>query len=178
MKTLGVLLRDRQGMIAQRWLEVGLTTYPSDSASAFKRQKDPFANPVGHSLRLGTKGIVAALLDGGEHEKIQQHLNEIIKIRAVQQITPSEAIRFVFALKQAVREELGPTASDPQILPELEAFDREIDRVALAAFDSYVECRERVSELRIGEIKRQVSWVMDRVNRRSSDSQMTPVDST
>ncbi len=176
MTTLGELLRDKRDMIVQRWLDDGLATYPEDSVSAFKRQKDPFANPIGHSLRLGTRAIFDALLHGADSDAIQHHLNEIVKIRAVQQMTASEAIRFVFSLKQAVRAELGHAARDPQIVGELEAFDCEVDRVALVAFDTYVQCREQVSELRISEVKRQVSWIIDRVNRRNTEPEMAPAD--
>jgi len=176
MTALGELLRDKRDMIVQRWFEDGLTTYPEDSASAFKRQKDPFANPIGHSLRLGTQGIFDALLSGAGTDEIQQHLIEIVKIRAVQQVSASEAIRFVFSLKQAVRAELGDMSGDPQIVRELASFDDEVDRVALMAFDAYVQCREQVSELRISEVKRQVSWIIDRVNRRNSDPELAPAD--
>jgi len=177
MTTLGELLRNNRDMIVQRWFEDGLATYPEESVSAFKRQKDPFANPVGHSLRLGTRGIFDALLDGAGSDEIQQHLIEIVKIRAVQQISASEAIRFVFLLKQAVRAELGGDAvRDSQIVGELEAFDGEVDRVALVAFDTYVQCREQVSELRISEVKRQVSWIIDRVNRRNTDPEIATAD--
>ena len=176
MTTLGELLRDNRDIIVQRWFDDGLATYPEDSASAFKRQKDPFANPIGHSLRLGTKAIFDALLDGADSDTIQHHLNEIVKIRAVQQVTASEAIKFVFSVKQAVRAELGRAARDPRMVDELEAFDGKVDRVALVAFDTYVQCREQVSELRIGEVKRQVSWIIDRVNRRNTDPEIATAD--
>jgi hypothetical protein len=43
--------------------------------------------------------------------------------------------------------------------------DRKIDEVALSAFEIYAARREEVSELRINEVKRQVSWVMGKMNR-------------
>jgi hypothetical protein len=51
-------------------------------------------------------------------------------------------------------------------------FEAEIDRVALAGFDVFVECREQVSELRINEVKRRVSWIVEKMNERGSDPEL------
>ncbi len=72
---------------------------------------------------------------------------------------------------------MGEVTRDPTLQRELDEFDRKVDQVALVAFDAYVQCREHLSELRISEVKRQVSWIIDRVNRRNSDSEMAPIDS-
>ena len=166
MTTFGQLLQQRREAILRRWLDGVLATYPEDAAAAFRRQKDPFANPVGHSLRTGTQGIFEEASDGMDVGKIHGHLLEIVKIRAVQEISASQAVGFVFQLKEAVGAELGKAAGDARFASDRMEFDRRIDRIALAAFDVYVECREKVCELRINEVKRRVSWVVDRMNRR------------
>ncbi len=101
--TFSARTREKSAAIAQRWLAKALAAYPAESAAAFARQQDRFANPVGHALRLGTRAAVAALLEGQEPGEICSHLDEIVKIRAVQELQPSEAIRFVFLLKEALR---------------------------------------------------------------------------
>ncbi len=162
--TLGILLRNNKEAIVQRWLDGALATYPDAAAAAFGRQNDPFANPVGHSLRAGTRHIFEALLDGMDAEEIRRSLHEIVKIRAVQQLSASQAVGFVFHLKQAIRVELGDAVRDPQLSSELAELEGQIDRIALAAFDLFVQCREQVHELRINEVKRRVSWVVERLN--------------
>ena len=174
--TFSELLHQHKDAIIQRWLEDVLATYPEDSCAAFRRQKDAFANPVGYSLRVGTRGIFEALLQGMDAEKIRQYLHEIIKIRAVQQFSASRAVGFVFRLKQAIRAELGTTARDPSWLHELEQLEGQIDRIALTAFDLFVQCRERVSELRVNEVKRRMSWVMDRMNERGFDPESARIN--
>ncbi len=161
------LLQQKKEAIVQRWLDGALAAYPEESAAAFGRQKDPFGNPVGHRLRVGTRTIVEALLDGtdADDERIQQSLHEIIKIRAVQQFSASLAVGFVFLLKDAIRAELGDAVTGQRCLPDLTGFERRIDGVSLAAFDIFVECRERVSELRINEVKRRVSWAVEKMNQ-------------
>ena len=174
--TFRQLLQEHQDAIVKRWLEAALATYPAESAAAFRRQQDPFANPVGHSLRAGTRGIFEALLDGMDAERIRQHLREIIKIRAVQQMSASQAVAFVFLLKQAVRAELPDVVSDPQLALELAKLEGQIDRIALAAFDLFVQQREQVYELRVNEVKRSVSWIVEKMNQRDPEPELARID--
>jgi len=169
MVTFDELLHKSSDAIVTRWLEAALSTYPEESAAVFRREKDPFANPIGHSLRTGTREIFSALLDGGDDAKIRQQLHEIINIRAVQELSASQALGFIFELRDAIREELGAAAHDPQYAPGLAGLDGQIDQIALVAFDVFVQSRERLSELRVNEIKRQVSWVVGKLNADGTD---------
>ncbi|MGD2215223.1 MAG: RsbRD N-terminal domain-containing protein [Gemmatimonadales bacterium] len=169
------LLHDKREAIARRWLEEVLATYPGNSAALFARQMDRFANPVGHALRVGTEAILDALLDGADTQELRRHLHEMVKIRAIQQFAPSQALGFVLRLKEVVRAELGGAAADPEFPLELAELDAQIDRVALLAFDTYVECREQLYQLRINEVKRQVSWIMGKVNQRDPDPELVQI---
>ncbi len=178
---LAELLLKNQDAIVGRWLELVLATYSGGAPAAFKQQKNPFANPVGHNLRVGTRNIFAALLRGMDFgridiEMIRQDLHNIVKIRAVQQFSASGAVGFVFHLKTAVQAELenaeledaelAEMVKDPWFCCELTKLEGQIDQVALAAFDIFVQCREQVCELRINEVKRRVSWVMEKMEGR------------
>jgi hypothetical protein len=162
---LGERLQDCKEAVVRRWLEDVLAEYSADAATAFVRQEDPFANPVGHSLRVGTRAIFDALLDGADVEEMRQPLEDIIRIRAVQELDPSRAVGFVFRLKDVIRDEIGQASSDPLVLAELAQLERRIDEAALAAFDVFVGCREQVCELRVNELKRQIPWIMERQSR-------------
>ena len=172
--TLANLLREKRDAIVKRWLEDVLSTYSPDASAAFGREKDPFANPVGHSLRVGTQGIFEALLNGRDAEEIRRHLQGIVKVRAVQEFSASQAVGFVFRLKEAVRAELGKLARDPRFSSELTEFEREIDEIALAAFDVFVQCREQVYELRVNEVKRRVSGLLRRAGIGFDDLEPEP----
>ena len=156
------LLRLRKDAVVERWVEDVISTYPAPAAAVLARRKDRFANPVGDGLRTGLGRVFAALLDGQDTETIQRHLREIIRIRAVQQLTAAQAVGFVFRLKDAVRAEIGPANGDPDLWSRMADLERRIDEIALAAFDVFVECREKVCALRVNEVKRQVSWVTER----------------
>ncbi len=164
--TLRETLEGKKKQIVARWLDDALSMYAQDASAAFGRQKDQFANPVGHSLREGTSAIFEALLEGSDAEKIRRHLNEIIKIRAVQQFAASSALSFVFRLKDIVREEVAGEVDGAADSQEYRMFEQKVDEVALVAFDVYVECREQLFEIRANEMKRSVSWVVDKLNKR------------
>ena len=174
--TFAELLTKKQTAIVQQWLDEALASYAKDAAELFKKATDRFANPVGNSLREGTQGIFAALLQGAEAEEIRELLREIVQIRAVQQFSPSQAIGFIFALKDVVRKELGDTARQPQYLDELAKFEGQIDQIALVAFDLLVEYRTRVFDLRMGEMKRNVSWVLGKMGQRVVDGDLVELE--
>jgi hypothetical protein len=147
-----------------------LATYSDDASAAFKRNKDPFTNPVGHALRVGTRAAVEALCDGKDAIEVCSCLDEVIKIRAVQEFSPSQALSFVFMLKQAVRSELQAEANGSSFSGELAQLEERIDQVGLRAFDVFSGYRERVYELRINEVKRSVGDWIERMNRRDRAS--------
>jgi len=169
-------LEGKKETIVARWLDAALSMYVKDASALFARQKNQFANPVGHSLREGTLAIFEALLDGADAEKIRQHLGEIIRIRAVQEFSPSSALRFIFRLKEIVREEIADVVEDVEISPDHLLFERRVDDVALAAFDVYVECREQLFEIRTSEMRRSVSWVVDKLNKRDNAPELIGAD--
>jgi len=171
------LLRKNEKAIVERWIDGTLASYPRDAQKLFKKQKDQFANPIGKSLRVGLPEAFRLLLAGADDEKAGQALREIVKIRAVQQFTSSEALAFVFLVKEAVRAELGEAARNARFAADLAAFDARVDRLVLAAVDVYVQCREQVFQLRVNEAKRQVSWVVDKMNQRGSDPDSARSDS-
>jgi hypothetical protein len=174
--TLRQLLLERREAIARSWLEGALATYPGDSPAIFAREKDPFANPVGHSLRVGTERMLDALLLDTDAGEVREQLQNIMKIRAVQPFAPSQAVGFVLRLREIIRAELGGVAADPRFASELADLDAQIDRIALAAFDKFVECREQVYELRVNEVKRQVSWITDKVNQRDPEPELVQIE--
>lgn len=174
MISLGDLLQKNKDAIIEKWLSAVFATYPGDSSALLKDQKDPFANPIGTSLRKGTRGIFEALLDGPDVETIRRHLHEIIKIRAVQQFSASQSVGFVFLLKEALRSKLGSAADEARLSSDLTKLFEQIDRIALDAFDIFVHYREQVYELRVNELKRRSSWVVGRINRRCIDPDADP----
>ena len=147
------LLTERKSAISERWFNLIVEAHPAE-ASGFLKEKDRFSDPVGYTIRQETKALYEELLQGTVNsERVSTSLDNIIRIRAVQDVSPHEAIAFVFLLKKVIREEMGNEIEKRQILGELLDFESSIDKMASTAFDIYVKCREKIYELRVNEVK-------------------------
>jgi len=156
------LLSDRKAAILSKWREGIVSSYPAETALFLKSAKDPFANPVGSAIAGGTESVFDSLVADEAPEETVQHLEEFIRIRAIQDFSPADAIGFVFLLKEAIREALGTALKQAEVATDLLRFESRIDRVALQALNLYVQCRERVLQLRIEEVKRQTAVILKR----------------
>ena len=154
MKLRDALSRKRSSIV-EKWFDVILETYPKDTSKFLKKGKDPFANPVRHTILQGVEGVYDELLKEGESpEALNDFLDKVIRIRAVQDFSPSQALAFVFSLKGVIREVLGKEIRENQLHDPLLLLETRIDALALRAFDVYMGCREEIYELRVNEVKR------------------------
>ena len=147
------LLLQKKASILERCFHLILETYPAETSRFLKQEKDRFINPVGSTISHEIEALYGELLQEMNAGKLAASLDNIINIRSVQDFSPSQAIAFVFLLKQAIREELEDEIQEKRILDELLEFEYKIDELALLAFDIYVQCREKIHEIRLNEVK-------------------------
>jgi hypothetical protein len=147
------LLADHRSEIITAWFSEVVDTYPTDTAKFLKRQKDPFANPVGATVKKGLEEIFDHLLAGLEVPVASAILDPMIRIRAIQNFSPSRAIGFLFALKAVVRREIQQHPSQRPAAEEFSAFENAVDQMGLIAFDVYMKCREKLYEIQANEIR-------------------------
>jgi len=158
------LLLEKKSQIVKKWFEAIIENYPADSSNFFLKQKDRFLNPVGHTLSEGVTDIFNELVQDSEPEKFFPILNDIIKIKAVQDFTPSQAVSFLFLLKKVIREEAGSEIHKKHLMDELTEFESEIDRLILISFDIYMKCRERIYEIKTDDVRRMTFRLLQRAN--------------
>lgn len=158
------LLSEKRAAILERWFEMVLDSYPADTSSFLKQQKNQFANPVGAAISQGINGIFEELLSGKDSDTISAFLDNIIRVRAVQDFTPSQAVAFVFNLKKVIREELEKEISENQISDELFAIEARIDKMAMLSFDIYVKCREKIYDIKANELRNMTFRLLQRAN--------------
>jgi len=141
------LLENKKSSIVKKWFEFVADTYAPDAAMFFKNQTDLFLNPVGGTARKILEKLFEALLEKSDADSIAVTLEPLIKIRAVQSFSPSQAVGFLFVLKTLIRKELKKELKkiDPE---ELVSIDARIDSLALIGFDVFVQCREKIYDLK------------------------------
>lgn len=143
-------LAGKKEAIVRRWLEFTIQSYDEEAAHFLQQDRD-FLNPVGHTLKENLPPLFGALLEDGIPPACHRNLDAIIRVRAVQDFTPSEAVSFIFSLKEIVRKEM---ADQDQLDPQgrgCAAIESRIDALALLAFDFYMKCRLQISEIKLNE---------------------------
>jgi hypothetical protein len=150
---LDKILEQKQSVIEKKWFALTAKTYAPDTAEFIKGNTDPFANPVGGAMLNGLRVLLDQLIHGMDSETITAHLDPIIRIRAVQNFTPSQATAFILSLKKILRENLAKELHDSRIAAEFVIFESKIDQLCLMAFDIYMQCREKVFQISANETR-------------------------
>jgi hypothetical protein len=149
--TLARILSERKSVILEQWVTRVFETYPDETVRFLREEKDTFRNPVGSVLTHELEAILDGLISAADLQEILPSLDAILRVRAVQDFTPSEAVGFTGQIKDVIRGEL--VKQTDELLDDLLHLESRIDRLTLAAFDIYMACRERIAEIRIGEAK-------------------------
>jgi len=149
--SLKTLLEEKKVRLADRWFDCVAQTYPPETAQFLNDKKNRFGNPVGAAFARAMGPLVEELIRGGEAETVSRLLDEIIRIRAVQEFSPSGAVAAVLLLKRAVREELAKEIAAGGMTEEILDLESKIDGFALLAFDVYMKCREQLWQIRMDD---------------------------
>jgi len=150
-------LAQKKAVILGRWLNTIYESYPPETAVFLRKEKDRFDNPVGYRISKGLEGLYGALLQDMETDQVLACLDEIIRIRAIQDFAPSQALAFIFLLKNVIREELSEEIRAENLEEEVRDLESRIDGLSLMGFDVYSKRREKLYEVRAQEIKSRVS---------------------
>ena len=148
-----------------RWRDLVLDSYPEEAARFFRKEKDQFKNPVGQSIHRATEAILDGVLLEQGAEGVPEALEALVRIRAVQEFSPSEAVAFVFLLKRAVREVLEASSTNGPPTRALDDLEARIDGLALSAFETFTRCREELFEIRLRASQRRVAVLLERFGR-------------
>ena len=158
-------LSQQRNTIIKKWFNCVVESYAPETSRLLQKDSNQFANPVGHTILHGIQAIYDEFLRNMDGEKLSPHLDRIIRIRAVQDFSPAEAISFVFSLKQIVRDELQHHIHENQISSsEIAAFESKVDQLALLAFNIYMQCREKLYEVRLNDFKARTFRLLQRAN--------------
>lgn len=149
--TLEEALHNNRYKIVDKWVEYTLATY--QASDFFRKEKDSFANPVGGTIRDSLKKIFSMLARKEDPASFKEPLSRIMHLRSVQEFTPSQAVAPLNAVKHITRDVLSSDKESKPLVADLYDFEFCVDLALLAAFDLYVECREKIYKIRVDEIR-------------------------
>jgi len=169
-------LSEKRSVVLNRWIDHILNTYPADTANFLRDKKNRFSNPVGHSISEGVEGIFEDLVSGIDRDRVAPFLDKIIRIRAIQDFAPSQAVAFIFFLKTIIREELAKEISEGDLSAELKKMEDQIDSLGLIAFDIFMECREKLYDIKANEMRNMTFRLLQKANMISDEPGKEPDD--
>jgi hypothetical protein len=143
--------RNHREKIVNKWVEYALSTYISPGF--FVKERDQFANPVGGNIREALNRLFPLLVGKADSQEFIAPLEQIMSIRSVQEFSPSLAVAPLHAVKHITREVFAADKERRHLVHELYDFEFAVDLAVLAAFDIYMQYRERLYNVRIAEIK-------------------------
>jgi len=126
-------LRDHQDKVVGRWTELVVTGLRGRSSPA----------EVRHELD-DLYALVLRTMSGADQQalgELRVALAELSRSRARNGFTPTETALAVFALKDAVYEQIADTA---ELVPEYLTFSRTMDDLGLHTFETYATAREQI----------------------------------
>jgi len=145
--TLHKKITDQRERILALWQAAALPQNHGLPAKA--TAKTGLSVPIDQLLRERIDSLFEWLINSEEPAdpaEVRPHLREICKVKAVLAQTPSEALGFILDLKGIIRLVVEEK--------ELDDLDKRIDQLILLAFDEYSDCRERLMEIKINEVRR------------------------
>ncbi len=156
--------------IIDQWFLVTINSYPQETAKVLGKLKNRFDNPVGSATVQSLEETFDLLVQKEFNaDKIETALDSIIRIRAVQNFSASQAVGFVFELKQIIETVLDGDRDS--------AFYAKIDQTALAAFNRFMKCRENIFLLKATESKRRIHRAFERAGLVTELKEETLLDS-
>ena len=144
-------LKGKKAAILRQWVTAVFDTYPGDTAAFLQSERDRFANPVGYAISINLEKILDGLLAGPDIQSLSPYLEDIIKIRAVQDFRPSQAVSFPLSLKKVIIDEIK---IEQVPAGDWIAFESKIDALALLAFDVYAGIQEKIHHIRRKELEK------------------------
>ena len=138
--------------VLKKWRSAIFAAYSDNTAKMMKKENDRFANPIGYAISDGTIKIYDELIGEFDEEKLRMALDSIIRIRSVQDFSASTAVSFIPQLKKIIIELVlseGRNLSNDEFLK----FDSMLEKLTTMAFDIYVECREKLYEIKANSVR-------------------------
>ncbi|MGB7265123.1 MAG: RsbRD N-terminal domain-containing protein [Terracidiphilus sp.] len=125
--------------VAEKWIERTFDLYPAEARSSMISVSDPFRNPAGYALKENLTTLAREVLGGMDIRAVEPAIDALVRLRAVQDFVPTEALRFMADLRTVIADMAGPIPN---------SMNGRIDELERMALEKYSACREQIAGLR------------------------------
>jgi hypothetical protein len=146
-------INEERKTISKQWVKSLLDDYPADASAIFMKLKDRFANPVGTNAVEALNKILDIIFDFSTELSLTPEMEQLIKVRAVQNFTPEQSLGFIFRLKKILRDNFKKAKVLEKNIDTVLTIESRIDGMAIKLFNFYMQSREQVFNIRVNELK-------------------------
>lgn len=154
------IISARRDTAIQKWTNAVYATYPFETTGFIRTQTDQFANPVGYATRKAAAAVYDAVTGRDvDMDEVRAAVAGLIRVRAVQDLKPEQAVGVLFLYKPVLRELF---LVDMLAAGDFDAFldmGERLDSLALLAFNMYLADREQVYAERVAQQRREGSQI-------------------
>lgn len=144
---------DVESSIAQKWSTKFDPAFDSDDFAGNISSRR-FRNPSAYHVDGAAREVVHFVLTGEKGEAFDKNLNDLCQLIALWSTPPSVTLAPFPQLRSIVASNLEGFDANTE---EAQQINSRIDEVTLAAFQFYVESRERLNQIRFNELKRKTN---------------------
>jgi len=157
---LKTFLLENKHKILEQWITLIIETYPPETRKILLSDKDRFTNPVAYTISEGVRTLFDALIDEADSDSITHALDGIMRIRAVQDLSPSRATNIILLLKKVLHDIIntcthGLVDEKNGGCKELLYLNERLDAMHARACDLYMKCKEEIRAIQLKEINRE-----------------------
>ena len=145
-----VLIEQNKDKIHEKWLTRRLGIFSEQKKSLIMTQMDQFQNPIRHEMAEGLTGILVHFENKGEN--FTSALDQITRVLAIQDFPPSRSMALFYELKEIVRD-IAKKDGVSFRAKDWGEFNSRLEQMTLEAFDSYVDHREKIYQIKVDESK-------------------------
>jgi len=158
-------LKKNKSEIVEQWRQAIIDTYPKDAGKFLLDKEDRFANPIGYFIRTEIPVIYDEIINQMDEAILRDSLATILKIRAVQEFTTSEATGFIYFLKAIIQNQYSPHLNNNTI-KEFLKFEKRIDKISSIIFDIFLDMKTKIIEIKFNEVKKRNHRMIERLSRK------------
>lgn len=159
-------LNDKRNDIIEKWQNAIIDTYPQPAGKFLHGNKNQFANPIGFTVNKELPNIFQQLITDMNADVLKKSISDIIRIRAVQQFTPNEATSFILLLKTIIKNEIFQFINDKEMIESYFKLEGNIDKMMAIAYESYLDMRMIMADIKLDEVKRRNQKMMERLSKK------------
>jgi len=153
MNLKSILIAKKEALLS-RWLREIFNPCGLGGNKLAPAGGDRFTDPVGHTISNNAAHLLDALIKGDDTEASRGCLENIIRIRAVQDLTQSQAVGFMAGLKPIIRSQVIAETKKYGLMKELSELENRIDCLGHIADESYINMKRKIRELAINQAKK------------------------